>query len=256
MNRNELKLIAENLIETFEIAGKESVDIYKKGLIIKIKADKSPVSNGDLKVNELICNKIRNLTPNIPIISEETVNLKLKNNAKIFWLIDPIDGTSDYINNKDEFTLNAALIINNKPALGLINAPAKNRMFYSYGNKNSFEVINNKEINLSKNIKKNKEFVAVHYSNSLKPEIQSLHEKFNIKKFYKMKSSLKFCVLAAGEFDFYFAEPRANEWDIAAGHAILEHSGGKLTDFDGNEILYGKPNFKNPSLILRSKNIL
>ena len=102
MNRNELKLIAENLIETFEIAGKESVDIYKKGIIINIKEDGSPVSNGDLKVNELICNKIRNLTPNIPIISEETVNLKLKNNAKIFWLIDPIDGTKEYIAGKDE----------------------------------------------------------------------------------------------------------------------------------------------------------
>jgi len=71
-----------------------------------------------------------------------------------------------------------------------------------------------------------------------------------------MKSSLKFCVIAAGEFDMYVAEPRACEWDIAAGHAILEHAGGKITDFNGDEILYGKPEFKNPSLILRGKNIL
>ena len=250
------KKIALELIDTFKKAGDISIKLRKDGLIKEIKEDDTPVTNGDIEVNKILTEKISKVTPNIPIVSEETSINKNKENLKTFWLIDPIDGTSDYIDNKDEFTLNAALIINNKPALGLINAPAKNRMFYSYGNKNSFEVINNKEINLSKNIKKNKEFVAVHYSNSLKPEIQSLHEKFNIKKFYKMKSSLKFCVLAAGEFDFYFAEPRANEWDIAAGHAILEHSGGKLTDFDGNEILYGKPNFKNPSLILRSKNIL
>jgi 3'(2'), 5'-bisphosphate nucleotidase len=71
-----------------------------------------------------------------------------------------------------------------------------------------------------------------------------------------MKSSLKFCVIAAGEFDLYAAEPRACEWDIAAGHAILVHAGGKVTDFNDNEILYGKPEFKNPSLIIRSKNIL
>ena len=71
-----------------------------------------------------------------------------------------------------------------------------------------------------------------------------------------MKSSLKFCVIAAGEFDLYAAEARACEWDIAAGHAILIHAGGKLTDFDGNEIYYGKPGFKNPSIILKSKNIL
>ena len=251
-----LKEIVEKLIDNFLEAGDLAIQLRENGLVKKIKSDNTPVTNGDLEVNKFITSKISEVTPNLPIISEETSENRDIKNLKDFWLIDPIDGTYDYINNLEEFTINAGLIINNKPVAGLINAPAKNRMFYSYGNKNSFEVINNKEINLSKNIKKNKEFVAVHYSNSLKPEIQSLHEKFNIKKFYKMKSSLKFCVLAAGEFDFYFAEPRANEWDIAAGHAILEHSGGKLTDFDGNEILYGKPNFKNPSLILRSKNIL
>ena len=71
-----------------------------------------------------------------------------------------------------------------------------------------------------------------------------------------MKSSLKFCVVATGEFDLYAAEPRACEWDIAAGHAILEHAGGTITDFDGNIILYGKLNFKNPSILLKSKNII
>jgi 3'(2'), 5'-bisphosphate nucleotidase len=71
-----------------------------------------------------------------------------------------------------------------------------------------------------------------------------------------MKSSLKFCVVASGEYDGYAAEPRAYEWDIAAGHAILIHAGGQVTDFDGNEILYGKKDLKNPSLILKNKNIL
>ena len=115
MNREELKKIAEGLIETFQIAGQESISLYEKGLKIEIKEDKSPVSNGDLKVNELITNKIRELTPNIPIVSEETVNIKKKNNSKIFWLIDPIDGTKEYIAGKDEYTLNAALVINTNP---------------------------------------------------------------------------------------------------------------------------------------------
>ena len=94
------------------------------------------------------------------------------------------------------------------------------------------------------------------YSSDLKPEILKIHKQYKIESFQKMKSSLKFCVIAAGEFDMYVAEPRACEWDIAAGHAILEHAGGKITDFNGDEILYGKPEFRNPSLILRSKNIL
>ena len=105
MNRDELKKIAENLIDTFNIAGQESIDLYKKGLKIEIKEDKSPVSNGDLRVNDLITNKIKELTPNIPIISEETVDLKIKNTANIFWLIDPIDGTKEYIAGRDEYTL-------------------------------------------------------------------------------------------------------------------------------------------------------
>ena len=101
-----------------------------------------------------------------------------------------------------------------------------------------------------------KEFKAVSYSDELKLQILAVHKKYNITSHQKMKSSLKFCVIAAGEFDLYAAEPRACEWDIAAGHAILEHAGGKITDFDNNKIMYGKPGFKNPSLIIRNKNIL
>ena len=125
MKINELKAISENLIDTFNIAGKESIDLYASGLKIEIKKDNSPVSNGDLKVNELITNKIKELTPNIPVISEETVDLNVKNTAKIFWLIDPIDGTKEYIAGKDEYTLNAALVINTVPVLGLVGVPKK-----------------------------------------------------------------------------------------------------------------------------------
>ena len=130
MNKNELKIITHSLIETFDIAGRESIELYNKGLKIEIKDDKSPVSNGDLKVNELITEKIKELTPNIPIISEETVNLKIKNNASIFWLIDPIDGTKEYIAGRDEYTLNAALIINKVPIIGLVGVPKKKKNYF------------------------------------------------------------------------------------------------------------------------------
>ena len=129
MNKNDLKILAESLIDTFEYAGKESMRLYDKGLKIEIKKDKSPVSNGDLKVNELITNKISELTPNIPIISEETVDLNKKNKSKIFWLIDPIDGTKEYVKGKDEYTLNAALVIDTVPVIGLVGAPKKKRLF-------------------------------------------------------------------------------------------------------------------------------
>ena len=257
MTEINIKEIVENLIDTFLNAGKISLELRKKGLTKKIKSDNTPVSNGDLEVNKIITKKIIELTPNIPIVSEETSDNKSINNLKDFWLIDPIDGTYDYINNKEEFTINAGLIINRKPVAGLINAPAKKRMFFSYGENLAFELINGKKVKLysSKNFDK-REIKFVSYSNNIKPEIDIIHKKLNVKKFTRMKSSLKFCVIAAGEYDGYVAEPRACEWDIAAGHAILKHAGGGVTDFNGNEILYGKKDFKNPSLILKSKSIL
>ena len=256
MEIEELKKIVQNLIGTFEEAGNVALELRKKGLKKELKEDNTPVTNGDIAVNDILLKKISNLTPDIPIVSEETSKNKNNKNLKDFWLIDPIDGTSSYIDNKDEFTINAALIINKKPAAGIINAPEKGRLFYSYGHTNSFEIVNNKEIKLSNNKKNKKEITALTYSNEIKPEILKYHKKFNVSKFKKMKSSLKFCVIAAGEFDLYIADARACEWDIAAGHAILEHSGGTLTDFNENEILYGKPNFKNPSLILKGKNLV
>ena len=257
MNQSDIKKIVEDLIQTFLNAGKISLDLRKRGLVKEIKSDNTPVSNGDLEVNKILTKKIYELTPNIPIISEETSDNKSIDNLENFWLIDPIDGTYDYINDLDEFTINAGLILQKKPSAGLIYAPAKNRMFYSYGDDLSFELINGKSIKLdqSKNFDKSQiKFVA--YSNKLKPEIERLHKKLNVKKYVKMKSSLKFCVVATGEYDGYVAEPRACEWDIAAGHAILKHSGGTITDFENNEILYGKKDFKNSSIILKNKNIL
>ena len=257
MTEIEIKRIVENLIDTFIRAGKVSLELRKKGLTKELKSDDTPVSNGDIEVNKIISEKINGLTSGIPIVSEESSENKLNENLKNFWLIDPIDGTYDYINNLDEFTINAGLIINKKPVAGLIYAPAKDRMFYSYGDNSAFELIKNKPIKLEcSNNLDNRDIKFVSYSNKLKPEIQKIHNDLNVKKYVRMKSSLKFCVIASGEYDGYVAEPRAYEWDIAAGHAILKHAGGSVTDFNNREISYGKKDFKNSSLILKSKSLL
>jgi len=253
----EIKKIVEDLLDTFLQAGDLSISLRKKGLKKEIKSDNTPVSNGDLEVNKFITKKISEITPDIPIISEETSDNKDNSILKDFWLVDPIDGTYDYINDLEEFTINAGLIINNKPVAGLINAPAKKRMFYAYGKGNAYELSNGVIKNLNnKEIKKNQPLRFISYSNKIKPEIQKIYQDLNVNENVKMKSSLKFCVVATGEYDGYVAEPRAYEWDIAAGHAILVSAGGSVTDFQGNEILYGKKDLKNPSIILKSKNIL
>tara|TARA_B100001057_G_scaffold462000_1_gene514558 strand:- start:302 stop:1084 length:783 start_codon:yes stop_codon:yes gene_type:complete len=248
----ELKSISENLIDTFNIAGKESIDLYDKGLKIEIKEDNSPVSNGDLKVNELITNKIKELTPNIPIISEETVKLSIKNKAKIFWLIDPIDGTKEYIAGKDEYTLNAALVINTVPVLGIVGVPKKNRLFYSYAPGESYliEGEKTKKISCTKKQPKGK---IVALSSVLKPSdfILNKLKEYNVNSIVKMASSYKFCVIASGEYDIYAAKERANEWDYAAGHAIAQNAGAIIKTLDGKPFLYGKEDYKNPSLLIR-----
>jgi len=257
MIEEQKKEIAKNLLPLFEKAGSICLELRKKGLKKEIKNDNTPVTNGDIEVNNLITAEIAKITPKIPIVSEETSENKSNENLKNFWLIDPIDGTYDYINNKDEFTINAGLIINNRPEIGIIYAPAKKRLFYSYHQDKCFELSNKKEKLLDcKKISKKGEIKAVSYSNELKPQIKDWHKKFNVTEHIKMKSSLKFCVIASGEYDLYIAEPRACEWDIAAGHAILCNAGGLITDFESKEILYGKKDFKNPSLILKRSNLL
>ena len=256
MNIEETKKITFSLIETFNEAGNVALRLREAGLKKEIKSDNTPVSNGDIEVNKILTKKISEITPNIVIVSEENISHKNDKDLKNFWLIDPIDGTRDYINNGDEFTLNAALILDKKPAIGIITAPAKKRIFYSYAKSNSYELVNNQEINLTNKEKDYEEVKAISYSNNLKPEILNVYKKYKIKTHQKMKSSLKFCVVAAGEFDLYVAEPRACEWDIAAGHAIAIHAGGEIKDFDGNEIIYGKKDFKNTSIILKNKNII
>ena len=257
MNLEDKKKIIDILKVEFVQAGQLSLDLRKKGLKETIKSDNTPVTNGDLEVNKIVTSKIKELTSEIPIVSEESSMNKDNESLKNFWLIDPIDGTHDYISNRDEFTINAALILDRKPEIGIIYAPAKKRLFYSFHEGKCFELTSNKEKKLDcTKISKNGEVKAVAYSNILKPIIEDFHKKFNVTNYIKMKSSFKFCVIATGEFDLYVAEPRACEWDIAAGHAILKSAGGIVTDFDNKEILYGKKDFKNPSLILKRSSLL
>ena len=257
MNKDELRILAEGLIKTFDYAGKESIRLYQEGLKIQIKEDRSPVSNGDLRVNELISRRISELTPNIPVISEETVDLKIKNTSKIFWLIEPIDGTKEYIAGKDEYTINAALVINKIPVLGLVGAPKKNRLFFSYSPGESYLIEKNKtkKINCEKQQPKGK---IVALSSTFKPSDMILNKlkEYNVTSIVKMASSYKFCVIATGEYDIYAAKERANEWDYAAGHAVAQNAGAIIKTLDQKPFLYGKENYKNPSLLIRrSKNL-
>ena len=258
MNNLNLKNTVEGLIETFLKAGKVAKEISQRGVKITIKDDKSPVTDGDLAVDEILRSKIKVLSPEIPIISEETVdlNINIKKEDTSFWLIDPIDGTRDYIKKKEEYTLNAALIVNANPVLGVVYAPAKERLFFSYGKNLAFEIYNGKKRDLNCKKKNMNEIIGLEHSGITPPEVVNIYKKHKVSRKIKMSSSLKFCILAAGEADIYAANARAFEWDIAAGHIILVHAGGTLTTHEGNEILYGKEKYKNLDILAkRSSNL-
>ena len=257
MNNEDLRSIAEGLIETFVTAGKESIDIEKQGVKIKTKEDGSPVTNGDLKVDKIITDKIIKLTPNIPVISEETVDLNKKNTLKTFWLIDPIDGTKEYISGGDEYTLNAGLIINNLPAIGIIGVPKKNKIFYSFGKNNSFFVENQKVTKLNCKKKTPLGEIKALTNNENPPEIvlNKLKE-FGVTSFRKLSSSYKYCIIATGEYDLYADKVRAKEWDDAAGHAIAESAGAIVTSLDNKKFKYGKEDYKNPTILIKRSNNL
>ena len=143
-----------------------------------------------------------------------------------------------------------------KLAVGIVYAPAKNRLFFSYGKNLAFEINNGTKVVLDcKKINSN-EIIGLEHSGVTPSKVLNIYKKYGVTRLLKMSSSLKFCILASGEADIYAAEARAFEWDIAAGHAILEHAGGSVTTQEEKKILYGKKNFKNLSIIAkRSENL-
>lgn len=256
LNKKNYSAIVKKLLPFFIKAGKKSIALSGKKLKIFTKSDQTPVSNGDLAVDKILQDAIRTITPTIEIVSEETIETNKVGTRTTFWLIDPIDGTSSYIKNKDEYTLNAALIVNKKPVIGIVFAPKKKRLFYSYGKGHAYEIRNKKKIKLQCNRIKKKSISAL--VNSSKPSkiIKRILKKHKVTDFLDVRSSYKFCLIASGEYDIYAARPRAREWDIAAGHAVAEHAGAIVSTHQHKPIIYGKPHFYNPSLLVRrDKNI-
>ncbi len=174
-----------------------------------------------------------------------------------FWLIDPIDGTKEYIAGGNEYTLNAGLIINNYPAIGVIGVPKKDEIFYSFGKNNSYLLQNEKikNLNCKKRAPKGEILALTNHQNPPKVILDKLKE-FGVTSFRKLSSSYKYCVIAKGEYDLYADKVRANEWDDAAGHAIAESAGAIVTSLDNEVFKYGKEDYKNPTILIRrNKNL-
>lgn len=242
------------------LAGKIILTYYKNFQDIKIKEDSSPLTEADLASNSFIIKELNLIDPSIPILSEESlIQWSTRKKWSTYWLIDPLDGTKEFINQNDEFTVNISLIENNKPILGVIYAPALSILYYAYKNFGSYKIgCKNPLINLndSKKIytnKKNKcDHLLVVGSRSHLNEDFNVWIKKNIKDYEIVKkgSSLKFCHIADGNADIYPRFGPTSEWDIAAGQMILSEAGGEIKSIDNKEIVYNtKKNILNPYFI-------
>ena len=258
-------LSKENLLEIVNIsvdAGEVILNYYNENVDVIYKDDESPLTKADLASHKIITDSIKKITPDIPILSEEEfIDWKIRKKWKKYWLIDPLDGTKEFIKKNDEFTVNIALIENNRPILGVIYTPALNELFYSIKNFGSYKILTKKKLNtlkeakrISINKKKSNKIKIVGSRSHSNPILDKwVNKNFNEFDILQKGSSLKFCLIGEGAADIYPRFGPTSEWDIAAGHIILEEAGGKLKSIDNKEILYNeKENILNPEFFAYS----
>ncbi len=245
LNRAEL---LEHLLPVTRAAGDVIMSIYATDFEVRGKSDESPVTEADEKAEAAILPALRKLTPDIPIVSEEAASAgHIPDVAGRFWLVDPLDGTKEFISRNGEFTVNIALIEDHRPVLGVVLAPALGRLFAGAQGIGAFV----EEHGVRRDIRARAvpaEGLTVVASRS-HGDAEAL-EKFlagrRVASQTNAGSSLKLCLVATGEADIYPRLGRTMEWDIAAGNAVLLAAGGSVRTLDGAELVYGKPDFANP----------
>ena len=238
-------------------AGKEIMEIYNDNdFKVKLKEDESPVTIADETADKLIFAGLREAFPNIPIVTEEQAETH-NEQASTFFIVDPLDGTKEFIHRRGEFTVNIAYVVDGHPLMGVVYAPAKGRLFYTDKEGKSIEELGTHNIDevgdikyISVSIPNSDGLIVVASKSHRDQALEDYIAKYTVLNSLAAGSSLKFCLIATGEADFYPRVGRTMEWDTAAGHAILTGAGGHVVRFDNHEpLIYGKPLFENPFFI-------
>jgi 3'(2'), 5'-bisphosphate nucleotidase len=237
---------------------------YAQEIVAHRKEDHSPVTAADVEAEKFIISRLHHLVPDLPVVAEEQCaagNIpKTKNH---FFLVDPLDGTKEFISRNGEFTVNIAEIIDGKPVRGVVHAPAKERLFFGETLSGAFEIAAKpggapdfaeaRPIHVRPAPKDGLVAVASRTHRDKKTDEYLAH--YPVKEFITAGSSLKFCLVATGEADIYPRHGTTMEWDTAAGHAVLSAAGGMMTKLDGSPFHYGKAaeNYENPFFVARGE---
>lgn len=247
-----LSLHLQTLVHIAEAAGTVVMRHYEAGCSAREKADHSPVTDADEEAEKLILAELARHFPGVPVVAEEAAAAgKLVAAAPHFFLVDPVDGTKEFVKRGGEFTVNIGEIVDGKPVAGVVLAPAIGRLFVGKLGEGAFEISGGVTRAISARAPAADGLVAVSSRSHPDARTDELLKTLVIKGQTNAGSSLKFCLVAAGEADIYPRAGQTMEWDTGAGHAVLAAAGGTVTTWDGAPFLYGKPGFFNGPFIAR-----
>jgi 3'(2'), 5'-bisphosphate nucleotidase len=249
MGRAEL---LESLLPVARAAGEEILQVYATEFEVRDKDDASPVTEADERAEALILPELATLTPDVPIVSEEAAAAAaLPTAGSRFWLVDPLDGTKEFVSRNGEFTVNIALVEDGRPVLGVVLCPALGRLYAGAVGEGAFveDEGGRREIACRRPPADGLTIVSSR-SHGDADALEAFLAGRPVASSVPAGSSLKFCLVAAGEADLYPRLGRTMEWDTAAGHAVVSAAGGRVSAVSGGELGYGKPGFENPHFVV------
>ena len=235
---------------------------YAEEIVAKHKNDQSPVTAADEEAERFILKRLAHLAPDVPVVAEEAVAAgRIPKIGRRFFLVDPLDGTKEFISRNGEFTVNIAEIVDGKPVRGVVHAPARERLFFGEALSGAYEASAppggapdfGEARRIQARIPPADGMIAVASRSHRDSATDDYLTAFKVKEFISAGSSLKFCLVATGEADIYPRTGRTMEWDTGAGHAVLAAAGGTVTQLDGRGFAYGKAErgFDNPFFVAR-----
>ncbi len=243
------------IVALAEQAGEAIMSVYRQAdLGTTYKEDQSPLTQADLAAHHLIIDGLKALTPEIPALSEESkmISYETRREWEPYWLIDPLDGTKEFVKRNKEFSVNIALIQNHKPVLGVVLAPALGLTYSAVKGCGSFrKEPETAPVQISVSDYRNRIMkIAVSRSHG-SPALAAFLQKIQPHELVEMGSSLKLCLVAEGAVDLYPRLGPTMEWDTAAAHVIVTEAGGSVTDRVGESLCYNKENLLNPDFFVR-----
>jgi 3'(2'), 5'-bisphosphate nucleotidase len=246
----------QKIIQISKLAGDEILKIYNDESqfnIVDYKADDSPLTIADKKSHDVIAQNLEDLYSQTPLLSEEGKDIPygIRKYWSEFWLVDPLDGTKEFIKRNGEFTVNIALIEEGYPVLGVIYAPVLDTFYYAMKNEGAYKMKGNHNTRLKISARKTENLTAVRSRSHASPEEDEIYKKYQVTEFTSVGSSLKFCMVAEGKADLYYRYGPTMEWDTGAGQTIIENAGYQMINMKTSErFSYNKESLLNPGFLV------